>query len=61
MRDLSQLILVLQGDGDYEGVDTMMAEMGSIGPTLQADLNRLATAGIPVDVTFEQGASVVGL
>ncbi len=61
VRDLSQLILVLQGDGDYEGVDTMMAEMGSIGPTLQADLNRLATAGIPVDVTFEQGASVVGL
>ncbi len=61
VRDLSRLILMLQGDGDYQGVDTLMADLGSIGPTLQADLDRLATAGIPVDVVFEQGAAVVGL
>ncbi len=61
VQDLSGRILMLQGDGDYEGVDTLMAELGSIGPALQADLDRLATAGIPVDVVFEQGAAVVGL
>ena len=61
VRDLSGRILMLQGDGDYPGVDTLMAELGSIGPALQADLDRLATAGIPVDVVFQQGVSVVGL
>lgn len=61
VRDLSRLILLLQGDGDYEGVDTMMKELGNIGPTLRADLDRLATAGIPVDVVFRQGVDVVGL
>jgi hypothetical protein len=61
VRDLSRRILVLQGDGDYDGVDTMMKELGNIGPTLQADLDRLATAGIPVDVVFRQGVDVVGL
>ncbi len=61
VRDLSRLILVLQGDGDYDGVDRMMAELGNIGPTLQSDLDRLATAGIPVDVVFKQGIEVAGM
>ena len=30
-----------------------------IGPTLQADLDRLATLGIPVDIVFEQGIGVL--
>ena len=52
---LSEKILRLQGDGDYNGVVKLVDEMGRIGPTLQADLDRLAGAGIPIDVTFEQG------
>ncbi|RPH98554.1 MAG: Zn-dependent hydrolase [Lysobacterales bacterium] len=61
VRDLSQRILTLQGDGDYAGVDTLVAEMGQVGPQLQADLDRLAAAAIPVDIVFEQGAEVLGL
>lgn len=61
VRDLSERILTLQGDGDYAGVDALVAEMGKVGPQLQADLDRLAAAAIPVDIVFEQGAEVLGL
>jgi hypothetical protein len=56
---LSELILTLQGDGDYEGVDRLMVERGLVPDALQADLERLAEAGIPVDIVFEQGESVL--
>jgi hypothetical protein len=56
---LAELILTLQGDGDYEGAGTLLAEEGVIGPALQSDLDRLAGAGIPVDIVFEQGPSVL--
>ncbi len=52
---LSEKILVLQGDGDYAGAAAFVAEMGAIGPTLAADLERLEAADIPVDIVFEQG------
>ena len=61
MDSLSARLLTFQGDGDYEGVSAFMAEFGTISPTLQADLDRLATLRIPVDVVFEQGPAVLGL
>jgi hypothetical protein len=61
MDELSALILKLQGDGDYAGVDKLTRELGSIGPQLESDLARLAARSIPVDVVFEQGKSVLGL
>lgn len=61
VRDLGERILTLQGDGDYAGVDALVADMGKVGPQLQADLDRLAAAAIPVDIVFEQGAEVLGL
>ena len=61
MDELSALILKLQGDGDYAGVASLTRDLGSIGPQLQSDLARLAARDIPVDVTFEQGKSVLGL
>lgn len=59
MTALSQKILTLQGDGDYAGVAKLVEEMALIPPQLQEDLNRLNTAGIPVDVVFEQGMDVL--
>ena len=56
---LSELILTLQGDGDYDGVATLMEERGFVPPELQADLDRLDSAGIPRDIVFEQGVSVL--
>jgi hypothetical protein len=56
---LSERILRLQGDGDYEGVVAFMARYGDVTPQLQSDLERLATAGIPIDIVFEQGMAVL--
>ncbi len=61
MNALSEKILLFQGDGDYEGVAAFLDTYGKIGPELQADLDRLAAAGISVDIIFEQGADVLGL
>lgn len=61
MNALCARILELQGNGDYEGVGALMEEMGNVGPALQADLDRLARADIPVDIVFEQGVAVLGL
>ena len=56
---LSEVILTLQGDGDYQGVDDLMNEMGLVPPDLQADLDQLDALGIPRDIVFEQGWSVL--
>ena len=61
MKDLSNLILTLQGNGDYEGVAKLVAERGIISGELQGDLDRLSSANIPVDVVFEQGVDILGL
>ena len=55
MVALSRKILTLQGNGDYEGVQALMENMGKVGPVLQSDLDGLAEAGIPVDIVFRQG------
>ncbi len=61
MKDLSSLILTLQGNGDYDGVAKLVAEKGVISDELQADLDKLGAANIPVDVVFEQGVKVLNL
>lgn len=59
MAELSELILTLQGDGNYEGVAKLVNEKGLIGTQLQADLDRVDAANIPVDIVFEQGVKVL--
>jgi hypothetical protein len=61
MDELSALILKLQGDGDYAGVQKLGDELGVVRPDLAADLARLSARNIPVDVTFTQGKAVLGL
>ena len=61
MTDLSRLILILQGNGDYQGAVSLLAEEGVVSAELQADLDRLQLANIPVDITFIQGKQVLGL
>jgi len=58
---LSELILTLQGNGDYQGVDSLVKESGVIGETLAADLASLEANNIPVDIVFKQGKEVLGL
>jgi hypothetical protein len=61
VEKLSEKILRLQAEGDYAGATAFVEQMGKIPPQLQSDLERLEDAEIPVDVVFEQGASVLGL
>jgi hypothetical protein len=57
VRAIAQRILTLQGDGDYQGAGRLLAERGVVPPVLRADVSRLETAGIPVDVVFERPGS----
>ena len=61
MSALSNLLLTLQGDGDYEGARKLTGEKGVIGDQLQRDLDRLTRANIPVDIVFSQGIAELGL
>ena len=61
MTDLSDTLLVIQGDGDYAAASKLIKENGYIRPELQSDLDRISAAGIPKDIVFEQGKAVLGL
>ena len=61
MSALSNLLLTLQGDGDYDGARKLTGEQGIIGGQLQVDLDRLTRAHIPVDIVFTQGVFELGL
>ena len=56
-----QDILHIQGNGDYDAATKLIEEKGIVMPVLQADLDRLGNASIPVDIIFEQGLSTLGL
>jgi peptidase M49-like protein len=56
---LSEVILTLQGDGDYQGVDDLMNERGVVPPELRESLDLLDELGIPRDIVFEQGWDVL--
>jgi len=61
MAALSELLLTLQGNGDYEGASELMATKGVISEELQNDLDRLTHANIPVDIVFNMGVAELGL
>ena len=61
MTSLSDLILSLQGEGDYAAVTKLSEEKGVIGSKLQKDLDNISKAGIPVDIVFDQGLDKLGL
>jgi len=61
INSLSELILTLQGNGDYDGVNELVAKSGIIKTDLAEDLARIEAAKIPVDITFKQGKKVLGL
>jgi hypothetical protein len=61
MNELSKLILMLQGDGNYQGAVDLLATKGVITEQLANDLALLEKANIPVDIVFEQGKEVLAL
>ncbi|MBF0270640.1 MAG: Zn-dependent hydrolase [Magnetococcales bacterium] len=51
-RELASRILILQGNGDLNGVRELERRYGTLSAELLADLRRVEEAGIPVDVAF---------
>jgi hypothetical protein len=56
---LSEKILRLQGDGDYDAVAAFTERYGERAASLNEDLQRVEDAGIPTDITYEQGFDVL--
>ena len=52
-------ILISQGNGDYEQVKAWLGTMSVIRPELQADLDRVNQAGVPVDIYYNMGPDVL--
>ncbi|MBN2761578.1 MAG: Zn-dependent hydrolase, partial [Bacteroidales bacterium] len=65
MRDaitsLSNLIITIQGDGDYEKAGELISTYAVTDKTLQAALVKVEEKDIPVDIVFEQGTAVLGI
>ena len=61
ISDLAAELLILQGNGDMTAVTAMLDGRGVIGAPLQMDIKRIETAGIPVDLVFDQGIETLGL
>ena len=61
MNSLGNILLTIQGDGDYDRAMDLITTKGVMSPTLKSDLDRLKTADIPVDVNFIQSKDVLGL
>ncbi|MFK8012870.1 MAG: Zn-dependent hydrolase, partial [Marinicellaceae bacterium] len=59
IQSLSNKILTLQGDGDYDGVEQWVSEQGNISPELKSALDRLTE--VPVDIVFRQGTKYLKL
>ena len=61
MISLMQKIIYMQGDGDYDAAKAWVEAAAMVPPQLQADLDRLNSSNIPVDITFKQGPAFTGL
>ena len=61
MTSLSDLLLTIEGNGDYQAAKQLIQKKGFIRPPLQKELARIQKAGIPRDIVFEQGPALLGL
>ncbi len=58
---LTQKVIKIQGDGNYQEAKSLIRDYGMVKETLQKDLDKIRENKIPVDIIFNQGESVLGL
>ncbi len=61
MNSMGEMLMIIQGDANYDEAKKLIAERGYIREALQADLDRINKAGIPKDIVYKQGLKVLGL
>ena len=59
--ELTTLIYSIEENGDYAKAKELVKNNGYIKDELKKDLNKIQEAGIPIDLRFKQGVSVLGL
>lgn len=58
---LSNKILTIQGDGDYDKAMQFIEKYNVMNDDLKKDIERLKQKSIPVDIIFNQGKKVLGI
>lgn len=58
---MTEKIITIQANGDYDAAKKWIDEKGKISADLQKDLNKINETKIPVDIVFQQGINVLGL
>lgn len=61
IQELVSEILIMQGNGDYEGASKLVKTEGVVPAELQTALQKINSKNIPVDIVFKQGPEVLGL
>ncbi len=61
MDSLGNLLLTIQGNGDYEAAKALIKTKGQMTEVLKEDLDSLGKANIPVDIAFIQGKAILSL
>ncbi len=58
---MTERIITIQANGDYNAAKKWIDEKGTINADLQKDLNKINETKIPVDIVFQQGINVLGI
>lgn len=61
VTSLLEKILIVQGDGDYDAAKQWIDNDGVMSSQLSKDLEKVNSAGIPIDIVFKQGKEVLDL
>ena len=61
LNEWAALIMQTEGEGDYDFAKKYAAEHGTVGTTLQQDLDNIRNANIPKDIRYNQGLQALGL
>ena len=61
VNSLSELILMIQGDGDYQKAIDFIKKYAILDNDLKNAIRMIRDKDIPVDIVFEQGKDVLGL
>ncbi len=61
LKGWAAFVIQIEGEGDYDQATSYAKEHGVISPALQADLDKINSSNIPLDITYNQGLKALGL
>jgi hypothetical protein len=61
IEEFSAEILTIMSEGNYDAAKQLIQNKGNMSTTLQQDIQKIKTAGIPTDIELQQGPEILGL